>query len=155
MVNGAQCYKDKIWKIYLYSMLNKSVKTSVPLAHLKCNLYKAFFTWQISHEKRLEMLAESKKTRVPGKPRHFIDWYLDELDKVWARHEVSNCFLATAKKRWFPIEICFLTLYLVCLQREEMTARHFLKTSFVLFLWIFTLLGPTQQRTPCSLPSST
>lgn len=30
----------------------------------------------------MEMLAVSKKTRVPGKPRHFIDCYLDEMDKV-------------------------------------------------------------------------
>lgn len=74
--------KKKIWKIYLYSMLNKPVKISVPLRNLKLNLYEAFFSCQISHEKRLEMLAESKKTRVPGKPRHFIDCYLDELDKV-------------------------------------------------------------------------
>ncbi|XP_042372081.1 cytochrome P450 2J4-like, partial [Plectropomus leopardus] len=35
----------------------------------------------IANEKRMEMLAENKKTRVPGKPRHFIDAYLDELDK--------------------------------------------------------------------------
>lgn len=27
-------------------------------------------------------MAENKKTRVPGKPRHFIDCYLDEMDKV-------------------------------------------------------------------------
>lgn len=28
------------------------------------------------------MFVENKKTRVPGKPRHFIDAYLDELEKV-------------------------------------------------------------------------
>nr|QQL94702.1 cytochrome P450 2d15-like protein [Lateolabrax maculatus] len=42
---------------------------------------KAFKLFKIAHDKRLEMLAENKKTRVPGKPRHFIDCYLDELDK--------------------------------------------------------------------------
>lgn len=139
-------------------MLNKPVKISVPLRNLKFNLYEAFFSCQISHEKRLEMLAECKKTRVPGKPRHFIDCYLDELDKVCVcgmKENVSNCYLAAATQRWIPNEQCFLTLSLVCLQREETTARHFLKTSFVLFFWIFTLLGQTQQQTPCSLPSST
>lgn len=36
----------------------------------------------MSHEKYREMFVENKKTRVPGKPRHFIDAYLDELEKV-------------------------------------------------------------------------
>lgn len=35
------------------------------------------------------MLAESKQTRVPGKPRHFIDCYLDELDKACASLTVN------------------------------------------------------------------
>ncbi|XP_023143180.2 cytochrome P450 2F2-like [Amphiprion ocellaris] len=42
---------------------------------------RAFELFKMSHDKRMEMLAENKKTRVPGKPRHFIDCYLDELDK--------------------------------------------------------------------------
>ncbi|XP_041794521.1 cytochrome P450 2D15-like [Chelmon rostratus] len=42
---------------------------------------KAFKMFRTSYEKRMEMLAVSKKTRVPGKPRHFIDCYLDEMDK--------------------------------------------------------------------------
>jgi len=42
---------------------------------------KAFKMFRIAHERRLELLAESRKTRVPGKPRHFMDSYLDELDK--------------------------------------------------------------------------
>lgn len=36
----------------------------------------------MSHERYLEKFIENKKTRVPGKPRHFIDAYLDELEKV-------------------------------------------------------------------------
>lgn len=28
------------------------------------------------------MFVQNKKTRVAGKPRHFIDAYLDELEKV-------------------------------------------------------------------------
>lgn len=36
----------------------------------------------MSHERYLEMFVENKKTRVPGKPRHFVDAYLDELEKV-------------------------------------------------------------------------
>ncbi|XP_054476278.1 cytochrome P450 2D15-like [Anoplopoma fimbria] len=42
---------------------------------------KAFKLFKSAHEKRLELMAENKKTRVPGKPRHFIDCYLDEMDK--------------------------------------------------------------------------
>lgn len=45
------------------------------------NLKKAF-SCQASKERRLKMLAENKKSRVPGKPRNFIDCYLDEMDKV-------------------------------------------------------------------------
>ena len=51
--------------------------------------------------------------------------------------------------------VYFVCLSVVCLQREEMMARHFLKTSFVRFFWIFTSLGLTRPPTPCSLPSST
>ncbi|KAK5867864.1 hypothetical protein PBY51_012322 [Eleginops maclovinus] len=42
---------------------------------------KAFNLFEVAHGKLLEMVAENKKTRIPGKPRHFIDTYLDELDK--------------------------------------------------------------------------
>lgn len=51
--------------------------------------------------------------------------------------------------------VYFVFLSVVCLQREETMARHFLRTSFVHFFWIFTLLGLTRPPTPCSLPSST
>ncbi len=40
------------------------------------------FSCQNAKERHLELFAEKKKTRVPGKPRHLIDCYLDELDKV-------------------------------------------------------------------------
>ncbi|XP_029289156.1 LOW QUALITY PROTEIN: cytochrome P450 2D15-like [Cottoperca gobio] len=56
---------------------------SIPFVrNLPLPFQKAFKMFKISHERRLELLAENKKTRVPGKPRHFIDCYLDELDKV-------------------------------------------------------------------------
>ncbi|XP_035521138.1 cytochrome P450 2D15-like [Morone saxatilis] len=56
---------------------------SIPLVrNLPLPFQKAFMLFKMAHERRLEMLAENKKTRVPGKPRHFIDCYLDELDKV-------------------------------------------------------------------------
>ncbi|XP_026168037.1 cytochrome P450 2F2-like [Mastacembelus armatus] len=42
---------------------------------------KAFKMFKVSYNKYFELLNEDKKTRVPGKPRHFIDCYLDELDK--------------------------------------------------------------------------
>lgn len=44
----------------------------------------------MSNERYLEMFIENKKTRVPGQPRHFIDAYLDELEKVGF---VCLCFL--------------------------------------------------------------
>lgn len=40
------------------------------------------FFYKTSHERYLEKIIENKKTRVPGRPRHFIDAYLDELEKV-------------------------------------------------------------------------
>lgn len=43
---------------------------------------KTFYSCQMADEMYSEFLAENKKTRVPGEPRHFIDCYLDELDKV-------------------------------------------------------------------------
>ncbi|XP_070762866.1 cytochrome P450 2D15-like [Enoplosus armatus] len=55
---------------------------SIPLLrNLPLPFQRAFKMFKMAHERRLEMLAESKETRVPGKPRHFIDCYLDELDK--------------------------------------------------------------------------
>ncbi|XP_030280675.1 cytochrome P450 2D15-like [Sparus aurata] len=55
---------------------------SIPMVrNLPLPFQKAFKMFKISHERRMEMLAENKKSRVPGKPRHFIDSYLDEMDK--------------------------------------------------------------------------
>lgn len=39
-------------------------------------------TSKMSHERYLEMLIETKKTRVAGEPRHLVDAYLDELETV-------------------------------------------------------------------------
>ncbi|XP_044049488.1 cytochrome P450 2D15-like [Siniperca chuatsi] len=55
---------------------------SIPLVrNLPLPFQRAFKMFKIAHVRRLEVLAENKKTRIPGKPRHFIDCYLDELDK--------------------------------------------------------------------------
>ncbi|TKS73756.1 Cytochrome P450 2D15 [Collichthys lucidus] len=55
---------------------------SLPMVrNLPLPFQRAFQLFRASHERRLEVLAENKKTRVPFKPRHFIDCYLDELDK--------------------------------------------------------------------------
>ncbi|KAM3609886.1 uncharacterized protein V6R79_021927 [Siganus canaliculatus] len=51
------------------------------LRNLPLPFQKAFKLIKMSYEKRTEMVAENKKTRIPGQPRHFIDCYLDELDK--------------------------------------------------------------------------
>ncbi|XP_029687969.1 cytochrome P450 2F2-like [Takifugu rubripes] len=42
---------------------------------------RGFEMFKMSHERYLEMFVETKKTRVPGKPRHFVDAYMDELEK--------------------------------------------------------------------------
>ncbi|CAK6970130.1 cytochrome P450 2F2-like [Scomber scombrus] len=55
---------------------------SIPMVrNLPLPFQKAFKLFKMAHERRLELLAENKKSRVPGKPRHFIDCYLDEMDK--------------------------------------------------------------------------
>uniref|UniRef100_A0A672Y3W5 Cytochrome P450, family 2, subfamily X, polypeptide 9 n=1 Tax=Sphaeramia orbicularis TaxID=375764 RepID=A0A672Y3W5_9TELE len=41
-----------------------------------------FCFFQGAHEKHRKILSENKTTRVPQKPRHLIDCYLDELEKV-------------------------------------------------------------------------
>lgn len=50
---------------------------------IKCDVTWIFVFSQAAHERHLEVIADLKQTRVPGKPQHFIDCYLDELDKVW------------------------------------------------------------------------
>ncbi|CAG06313.1 unnamed protein product, partial [Tetraodon nigroviridis] len=55
---------------------------SIPsVRYLPLPFNKAFHLFKMSHERYLEKFIENKKTRVPGKPRHFIDAYLDELEK--------------------------------------------------------------------------
>ncbi|XP_047452549.1 cytochrome P450 2F2-like [Mugil cephalus] len=55
---------------------------TIPMVrNLPLPFQKAFQLFALSYEKRLQIMAESKKSRIPGKPRHFIDCYLDELDK--------------------------------------------------------------------------
>ncbi|XP_076589308.1 cytochrome P450 2D15-like isoform X2 [Chaetodon auriga] len=55
---------------------------AIPLVrNLPLPFNKVFHLFRCAREKHSDILAESKKTRVPGKPRHFIDCYLDEIDK--------------------------------------------------------------------------
>ncbi|XP_026221102.1 cytochrome P450 2D15-like [Anabas testudineus] len=51
------------------------------LRSLPLPFQRAFKLFTMAREKHAEMLAEDRKTRVPGKPRHFMDCYLDELEK--------------------------------------------------------------------------
>nr|XP_020460055.1 cytochrome P450 2J5-like [Monopterus albus] len=58
------------------------VYDSIPMVRsLPLPFQKAFKKFRMADEMYSEFLAENKKTRVPGEPRHFIDCYLDELDK--------------------------------------------------------------------------
>ncbi|XP_067356540.1 cytochrome P450 2F2-like isoform X1 [Channa argus] len=55
---------------------------SVPMLRcLPLPFQKVFKLFKMARERYSKILADSKVTRVPGKPQHFIDCYLDELDK--------------------------------------------------------------------------
>ncbi|XP_047452532.1 cytochrome P450 2F2-like [Mugil cephalus] len=55
---------------------------SVPLIrYLPLPFNKGFENFELFDKLLLPMLAEHKKTRVPGEPRDFVDCYLDELEK--------------------------------------------------------------------------
>jgi len=56
------------------------------------------------------MLAENKKTRVPGKPRHFIDIYLDELDKVCESFLFMKMIMFNAVANWHVVDISDIIL---------------------------------------------
>ncbi|XP_029008901.1 cytochrome P450 2F2-like [Betta splendens] len=51
------------------------------LRSLPLPFQKTFKLFQAAHERYSDILADCKKTRVPGKPRHFMDCYLDEIEK--------------------------------------------------------------------------
>ncbi|XP_068169199.1 cytochrome P450 2J6-like [Antennarius striatus] len=54
----------------------------VPLVrYLPLPFQKIFKNVKAAHERYLKAVVENNKTRIPGQPRHFIDCYLDELDK--------------------------------------------------------------------------
>ncbi|KAM7396195.1 hypothetical protein PAMP_019252 [Pampus punctatissimus] len=84
-------YEDEFMKFFvnLFHETSKIINgrwamiyDSFPIVrNLPLPFQKAFEMFKMAHERRLELLAENKKSRVPGKPRHFIDRYLDELDK--------------------------------------------------------------------------
>ncbi|XP_033997062.1 cytochrome P450 2D15-like [Trematomus bernacchii] len=84
-------YEDEFMKFFvgLFQETSKifngrwgMIYDSIPIVrNLPLPFRKAFELFKVAHEKRLVMVAENKKTRIPGKPRHFIDSYLDELDK--------------------------------------------------------------------------
>ncbi|XP_034032992.1 cytochrome P450 2D15-like [Thalassophryne amazonica] len=75
--------------IELFAQLSKIINgpwgmiyDSVPwVRHLPLPFQRAFKSIRESHKMYEKLIAESEKTRVHGKPRHFIDCYLDELDK--------------------------------------------------------------------------
>ncbi|TNN43369.1 Cytochrome P450 2J5 [Liparis tanakae] len=85
-------YEDEFMKFFvgLFQETSKIINgrwgmiyDAVPIVrNLPLPFQKAFKMFKDAHQIRLKVLAENKKTRVPGKPRHFIDSYLDELDKV-------------------------------------------------------------------------
>ncbi|XP_056137428.1 cytochrome P450 2D10-like isoform X2 [Lampris incognitus] len=55
---------------------------SLPMVRLlPLPFWQVFKNFKIGQQKVMELLVKHKKTRVPGKPRDFIDCYLDELDK--------------------------------------------------------------------------
>uniref|UniRef100_A0A3Q2NVE0 Cytochrome P450 2F2 n=1 Tax=Fundulus heteroclitus TaxID=8078 RepID=A0A3Q2NVE0_FUNHE len=55
---------------------------SFPISHkLPLPFRKAFKNAEICENYAMHLVNEHKKTRVPGEPRHFVDCYLDELEK--------------------------------------------------------------------------
>ncbi|XP_047203034.1 cytochrome P450 2F2-like isoform X2 [Girardinichthys multiradiatus] len=55
---------------------------SLPIIHnLPLPFRKAFKNAEICENYVIHLVNEFKKTRVPGEPRHFVDCYLDELEK--------------------------------------------------------------------------
>ncbi|KAK2841901.1 hypothetical protein Q5P01_012101 [Channa striata] len=59
-----------------------TIYDSVPMLRcLPLPFQRVFDLFKMARERYSVVLAESKVSRVPGKPRHFIDCYLDELDK--------------------------------------------------------------------------
>uniref|UniRef100_A0A672Y330 Cytochrome P450 2F2-like n=1 Tax=Sphaeramia orbicularis TaxID=375764 RepID=A0A672Y330_9TELE len=55
---------------------------SIPMIrNLPLPFQKAFENIKTCENITLRLINEHKKTRVPGQPRHFVDCYLDELDK--------------------------------------------------------------------------
>ncbi|KAM3870253.1 cytochrome P450 2F3-like [Diretmus argenteus] len=84
-------YDDEFMKLFVTIFKETSkiingpwgmIYDSIPMVrHLPLPFQKAFKLFKIGQEKCMGLVAEHKKTRVPGKPRHLIDCYLDELDK--------------------------------------------------------------------------
>ncbi|XP_071398518.1 cytochrome P450 2F2-like [Centroberyx affinis] len=84
-------YDDEFLKLFVRIFKDTSkiingrwgmIYDSIPMVrNLPLPFQKAFKLFKIAQEKGMELVAENKKTRVPGKPRHFIDCYLDELEK--------------------------------------------------------------------------
>ncbi|XP_017294471.2 cytochrome P450 2J6 [Kryptolebias marmoratus] len=62
----------------LWAMLYDSLP---PIRYLPLPFKKAFKNAEICENLIFNLVEEFKKTRVPGEPRHFVDCYLDELDK--------------------------------------------------------------------------
>ncbi|KAK2841900.1 hypothetical protein Q5P01_012100 [Channa striata] len=58
------------------------IYNSIPMVRcLPLPFQRVFKLFKMASEKWSKTVIENKKTRVPGKPRHFIDCYLDEMEK--------------------------------------------------------------------------
>uniref|UniRef100_A0A3P8X662 Uncharacterized protein n=1 Tax=Cynoglossus semilaevis TaxID=244447 RepID=A0A3P8X662_CYNSE len=85
--NAASCIICQVLFGKHFEYEDEFLKFSVELFHVTSKILngpwgiEAFRLFRASRQKRLQFMAENKKTRVPGKPRHFIDCYLDEMDK--------------------------------------------------------------------------
>ncbi|KAM9351531.1 cytochrome P450 2D15-like [Symphorus nematophorus] len=84
-------YEDEFMKFFvnLFHETSKIINgrwcmiyDSIPLVRgLPLPFRRAFTLFKGAHDRHMEMMVKNKKTRVPGKPRHFVDCYLDEMDK--------------------------------------------------------------------------
>ncbi|XP_075898968.1 cytochrome P450 2F2-like [Nelusetta ayraudi] len=52
-----------------------------PARKLPFIFHRVFYLFKCSRDRYSDIVAENKKGRVPGQPRHFIDCYLDEINK--------------------------------------------------------------------------
>uniref|UniRef100_A0A672YA51 Cytochrome P450, family 2, subfamily X, polypeptide 9 n=1 Tax=Sphaeramia orbicularis TaxID=375764 RepID=A0A672YA51_9TELE len=75
-------YDDEFIKICIMTI--KAFYSILFCLFIIIDLFPIFYCFlsQICQRLSINLVTEHKKTRVPGKPRDFIDCYLDELEKV-------------------------------------------------------------------------